>query len=87
MTKKAILSLCYLLRLFLALRVCEKAGLAGNDGIESTGAAAGSDGPGLDLGTEGDGSGFGTATSFAPPASSPQWGQNLQSFKMEAQSL
>ena len=48
--------------------------------------AAGSDGPGFDLGTEGDGSAFGTVTSFAPLASSPQWGQNFRSFKMEAQS-
>lgn len=45
-----------------------------------------SDGPGLDLGTEGDGSSFGAVTSLASVASSPQCGQNLQSFKMEAQS-
>lgn len=49
-------------------------------------ATAGSKGPGFDLGMEGDRSGFGNMTSVAPLASSPQWGQNLRSFRMEAQS-
>lgn len=89
-------ALCYLLGLssllfcgslvFLALSICGAAGAVGGDGRVATAGAAGSDGPGFDLGTEGDGSAFTTVTSFAPLASSPQWGQNLRSFKMEAQS-
>lgn len=60
--------------------------MVGTDGSVATVGTAGRDGPGPDLGTEGDGSAFSTVTSFAPLASSPQWGQNLRSFKMEAQS-
>ena len=60
--------------------------MVGTDGSVATVGTAGSDGPGFDLGTEGDWSAIGTVTSFAPLASSPQWGQNLRSFKMEAQS-
>lgn len=60
--------------------------MVGTDGRVATVGTAGSDGPGLDLGTEGDGAAFNIVISFAPLASSPQWGQNLRSFKMEAQS-
>lgn len=71
---------------FLALSICGTAGVFGTDGRAATVGTAGSDTPVSDLGTEGDGSAFSTLTSFAPLASSPQWGQNLRSFKMEAQS-
>lgn len=54
-------------------------------GMEGRLATAGSDGPGLLLGTEASGSAFGTKTSLAPLASSPQWGQNLWPFRTEAQ--
>lgn len=57
--------------------------MAGTDGSV---AVAGSDGLGFDRGTEGDGSALDAVTSFAPLASSPQWGQNVRSFKTEAQS-
>lgn len=85
--------LCYLLGLsslllcgslvFLALRICGTAGVVGTEGRVAT---AGSDVPGFDLGTEGDGSALDTVTSFTPLASSPQCGQNLTFFKTEAQS-
>lgn len=46
--------------------------MAGAEGRAATVGTAGSDSPGLDLGTEADGSGFDTVTSLAPVASSPQ---------------
>lgn len=60
--------------------------MVGTDGRVATVGIAGSDGPGFDLGTEGNGSAFDTVTSFAPLASSPQCGQNLIFIKTEAQS-
>lgn len=87
---------CYLLGLsslllcgspvFLALRICGTASVVGTDGKLATTGTAGSDGPGFDLGTEGEESALDTMTSFMPLASSPQCGQNLTFFKMEAQS-
>lgn len=57
---------------FLARSTCGTAGMFGTDGSVATVGTAGSDGPGFDLGTEGDWSAIGTVTSFAPLASSPQ---------------
>lgn len=87
--------LCYLLGLsslplcgsllFLALSPCIR-NMFGTEAGIATADTAGSDDSGFNLGTEGDRSALGTVTSFAPQASSPQWGQNLRSFKIEAQS-
>lgn len=94
--KAATLVMCYLLGLsslllcgslvFLALRTCGIAGVFGTNGKFATAGIAGSEGPGFDLGTEGEESALDTVTSFASLASSPQCGQNLTFFKMEAQS-
>lgn len=71
---------------FLALSICGTAGTFGTDGRVAAVGTARTDTPGFDLGTEGDGSAFSTVSSFAPLVFSPQWGQNLRSFKTEAQS-
>lgn len=88
-------ALCYLLGLsslplcgsllFLALSPCIR-NMFGTEAGIATADTAGSDDSGFNLGTEGDRSALGTVTSFAPQASSPQWGQNFRSFRMEAQS-
>lgn len=73
------------LLVFLALSIFGTAGVFGTDGRVAAVSTDGSDTPGFERGTEGDESAFSIVTSFAPLASSPQWGQNLRSFKMEAQ--